>query len=205
MTDFIRIHPENPQPRYIKRVAEALDQGAVIAYPTDSSYALGCHLNDKNALERVARLRDTPRSHNFTLVSRDLSHIADYAKIDNQQYRILKAATPGPFTFILPAKRKVPRRIMQERRKTIGLRIPDNQVALDILRMLDEPILSSTLILPQDELPLGDPEDIFAKLQHKVDIVVDGGHCGLEPTTVIDWQEGSPTITRQGKGIAQFL
>lgn len=205
MAEFFHIHPDNPQSRLLNKAADIIAQGGLVAYPTDSSYAFGCHLGDKAALDRIAAIRKVNRDHNFTLVARDLSHISEYAKVNNQQYRLIKSSTPGPFTFILPAKRKVPRRIMQQRRKTIGLRIPDNPIVLGLLAILDEPILSSTLILPGHELPLGDPNDIYDALKHQVDLVIDGGHCGIEPTTIIDWHLDAPQVTRQGKGQALFI
>jgi len=205
MAEFLHIHPEDPQKRLLKKAADIIAAGGLIAYPTDSSYAFGCHLGDKNALDRIRAIRQANRDHHFTLVARDLSHISEYAKIDNQQYRVIKSSTPGPFTFILPAKRKVPRRIMHQRRKTIGLRIPDNNIVLGLLDVLVEPILSSTLILPDRELPLGDPQNIYDSLKHQVDLVIDGGQCGYEPTTVIDWRGDAPEIVRQGKGKVLFI
>lgn len=197
---LIKIHPESPQNRLIKKVAESLSKGGVIAYPTDSSYALGCHLGDKSALERICRIRQVDQKHHFTLIGRDLAQIAEYVKMDNQKFRFIKAYTPGAYTFILPAKRKVPRRTMNQKRLTIGFRIPDNAIIQAMLSELNEPILSSTLIMPNDTLPLGDPEIVLEKLKHQVDLVVDGGYCGVEPTTVIDWVDGSPTLVRQGSG-----
>lgn len=205
MAEFLHIHPVDPQKRLLKQAASIIAGGGLVAYPTDSSYALGCHLGDKNALDRIRAIRQANRDHHFTLVARDLSHISEYAKIDNQQYRVIKNSTPGAFTFILPAKRKVPRRIMHQRRKTIGLRIPDNKIVQGLLDVLVEPILSSTLILPGKELPLGDPQNIYDTLQHQVDLVIDGGQCGYEPTTVIDWHADAPKIIRQGKGEALFI
>lgn len=205
VAEFFHIHPINPQPMLLSKAASIIAEGGLIIYPTDSSYAFGCHLGDKNALDRIRMIRKVNRDHHFTLVARNLSHISEYAKINNQQYRVIKSSTPGPFTFILPAKRKVPRRIMHQRRKTIGLRIPDNNIVLGLLDILVEPILSSTLILPDRELSLGDPQNIYDNLSHKVDLVIDGGHCGYEPTTVIDWHEDSPKIVRQGKGEALFV
>ena len=202
--DIITIHPENPQHRLIKKVANALDQGAVIAYPTDSSYALGCHLGDKNALDRIRRIRRVDEKHHYTLVGRDIGQVTDYVKVNNQQFRVLKAYTPGPFTFIFPAKRKVPRRSLHYKRLTIGVRIPDNQIVQDMLRVLHEPILSSTLSLPGQDLPLGGADDVIESLRKHVDLIVDGGHCGIEPTTVIDWHLDEPEVVRQGKGLVSF-
>lgn len=205
MAEFLQIHPENPQQRLLKKAADIVAGGGLIAYPTDSSYAFGCHLGDKNALDRIRAIRQVGRDHHFTLVARDLSHISEYAKVSNQQYRVIKSSTPGAFTFILPAKRKVPRRIMHQRRKTIGLRIPDNQIVFGLLDLLIEPLLSSTLIVPGRELPFGDPQNIYDTLKHQVDLVIDGGQCGYEPTTVIDWHGDAPEIVRQGKGEALFV
>lgn len=198
---FLTIHPDNPQPRLIAQAVEVIHRGGLIAYPTDSSYALGCHLGDKAALDRIRAIRKVDKRHHFTLVARDLSHISEYAKVNNQQYRLIKASTPGPYTFILPAKRRVPRRTMHQRRRTIGLRIPDHKIVQSLLEKLDEPLLSSTLILPGRDRPVGDPENIFAELKHLIDLVIDGGHCGYEPTTVIDWQQDVPEVVRQGKGV----
>ena len=202
--DVVTIHAENPQRRLINKVAQALDEGAVIAYPTDSSYALGCHLGDKNALDRIRRIRRVDSKHHFTLIGRDIGQITDYVKVDNQQFRVLKAYTPGPFTFIFPAKRKVPRRSLHSKRLTIGVRIPDNQIVQDMLRSLHEPILSSTLSLPGQDLPLGDADDVISALINDVDLIIDGGHCGIEPTTVVDWHLDMPEVVRQGKGQLNF-
>ena len=196
----LQIHPENPQKRLIKQVAQVLDNGGVIAYPTDSSYALGCHLGDKSALDRIRNIRKVDDKHHYTLVGRDIAQITDYVKISNQQYRLVKSYTPGPFTFILPAKRKVPRRSMHHKRRTIGIRIPDNIIVQEMLDELHEPILSSTLLMPGRVLPLGDSENVIDQVSHSVDLIVDSGFCGIEPTTVIDWRTDSPEIVRQGKG-----
>ncbi|MGH1426515.1 MAG: L-threonylcarbamoyladenylate synthase [Arenicella sp.] len=200
----LEIHSQNPQKRLIRKAAEVLDAGGVIAYPTDSSYALGCHLGDKSALDRIKRIRRVDDKHNYTLVGRDISQITDYVKVDNQQFRVLKTYTPGPYTFIFPAKRKVPRRSLHQKRHTIGIRVPDNVIVQEMLGVLHEPILSSTLSLPGHDLPLGDPDDVIEKLTKHVDLIIDGGHCGIEPTTVIDWHGDSPEIVRQGKGVVSF-
>ena len=202
--EVLAIHSQNPQSRLLKLAARVLDKGGVIAYPTDSSYALGCHLGDKNALDRIRRIRKVDEKHHYTLIGRDIAQITDYVKVDNQQFRVLKAYTPGPFTFIFPAKRKVPRRSLHHKRLTIGVRIPDNIIVQEMLRVLHEPILSSTLSLPNIDLPLGDADDVISHLINKVDVIIDGGHCGIEPTTVIDWHADSPEIVRQGKGIANL-
>jgi len=199
MAQFFEIHPENPQNRLIRQAAEVVREGGVIAYPTDSSYALGCHLGDKEAAERIRRIRQVGPEHNFTLVVKDLSEIAQYAKVENDQYRMLKALTPGPFTFILPATREVPRRLQHPKRKTIGIRVPDFPIALALLKELGEPLMSSTLILPGQTMPMSDAADIRERLEHEVDLVIDGGACSMEPTSVIEWTEDVPRIARQGK------
>ncbi|HSH41691.1 MAG TPA: L-threonylcarbamoyladenylate synthase [Arenicellales bacterium] len=199
MAQYFEIHPETPQKRLIHQAAELIRNGGVIAYPTDSSYALGCQLDDKQAAERIRRIRRVGPDHNFTLVVKDLSEIAQYARVDNEQYRMLKALTPGPFTFILPATREVPRRLQHPKRKTIGIRVPDYPIVLALLEELQEPIMSSTLIMPEDEMPMSDAQAIRETLQHDVDLVIDGGPCGMEPTTVIEWTEDVPRIVRQGK------
>jgi tRNA threonylcarbamoyl adenosine modification protein (Sua5/YciO/YrdC/YwlC family) len=202
MSRFLQIHPQNPQPRLIAQAVEQLRDGAVIVYPTDSSYALGCQLGDKAAAERIRNLRQSDRHHNFTLVCRDLSEIATYAKVDNQRYRLLKAATPGPFTFILRATHEVPRRLQHPRRKTIGIRVPDNGIVRALLAELGEPIMSCTLILPGDDWPLHDPEDIEERLRHDVDLIIAGGPGLREPTTVLDLTEEAPQLIRLGLGEA---
>ena len=200
MAQYFQIHPTHPQPRLIKRAVEIVRQGGVIAYPTDSCYALGCHIGDKAAMERIRRIRRVDDRHNFTLVCRDLSEVAQYARVSNADYRLLKANTPGPYTFILPATREVPRRLQHPKRKTIGLRVPDHVIAQALLAELGEPLMSSTLMLPGEELPLSDPEEIRSRLEHDVDLVVDGGFCGLEPTTVVELEDGRASVARAGKG-----
>lgn len=200
MAQYFHIHPANPQSRLIRQTVEIVRAGGVIAYPTDSSYALGCHVGDKAAQERIARIRDLDDRHNFTLVCRDLSEIALFARVGNADYRLLRAHTPGPYTFILPATREVPRRLQNPRRKTIGLRIPDHVIVRALLADLNEPIMSSTLILPGDEMPLADAEEIRARLEHSVDVVIDGGHCGIEPTTVVELSDGVARVLRRGRG-----
>jgi tRNA threonylcarbamoyl adenosine modification protein (Sua5/YciO/YrdC/YwlC family) len=200
MAQYFQIHPTHPQPRLIKRAVDIVRAGGVIAYPTDSSYALGCHIGDKAAMERIRRIRRVDENHNFTLVCRDLSEVAQYARVSNADYRLLKANTPGAYTFILPATREVPRRLQHPKRKTIGLRVPDHVIAQALLAELSEPLMSSTLILPGEELPLSDPEEIRSRLEHDVDLVVDGGFCGLEPTTVVEIEGGRASVARQGKG-----
>ncbi|UAW97353.1 threonylcarbamoyl-AMP synthase [Halopseudomonas nanhaiensis] len=200
MSQFFSIHPDNPQPRLIRQAADIIRAGGVIAYPTDSAYALGCHLGDKNALERIRRLRQLDDKHNFTLVCRDLSELGVYAKVDNVVFRLLKANTPGPYTFILNATTEVPRRLMHPKRRTIGLRIPDHQITLALLEALGEPMMSVTLMLPGDELPLNDPQDINDRLGKQLDLIIDGGACNLEPTTVVSLENGDVEVLRVGLG-----
>ncbi len=200
MAQFFQIHPDNPQARLIRGAGDILRQGGLIVYPTDSSYALGCRIGDKAAMDRIREIRRVGPDHNFTLVTRDLSEIAQYAKVGNEQYRLIKTLTPGPYTFLLKATRQVPKRLQHPKRKTIGIRVPDNVISQALLEELGEPLMSSTLILPGDEMPLTDPYDIKDTLGHAVDLIIDGGYCGFEPTTVIDLTDEAPTIVRQGKG-----
>jgi len=200
MAQYFVINAENPQRRLIEQAADIVRQGGLIAYPTDSCYALGCHLGDKQAQERIRAIRQVDERHHFTLVCRDLSEIAHYARVDNPAYRLLRAATPGSYTFILRASQEVPRRLQNPKRRTIGLRIPDHRVAQALLSELGEPLLSSTLTLPGDELPLNDAQEIRARLEHQVDLVMDAGSCGIEMTTVVDLTGDTPQIVRVGKG-----
>jgi tRNA threonylcarbamoyl adenosine modification protein (Sua5/YciO/YrdC/YwlC family) len=200
MAQFFEIHPTHPQPRLVRRAAEIVAQGGLIAYPTDSCYALGCHLGDVRALTRLRRVRALDERHHLTLMCRDLAQIAMFAMVNNAQYRLIRAATPGSFTFILRARRELPRRLLHARRKTIGARIPSHPVARALLAELGEPMLSATLHLPQDDAPLSDPQEIRARLEHDVDLVVDAGSCGVDPTTVVDLTEDQPTVLRRGKG-----
>lgn len=200
MAQFFQIHPDNPQHRLIQQAVEIVRKGGIIVYPTDSAYALGCHIGDKDALERIRTLRKLDKDHNFTLMCRDLSELATYARVNNQAFRLLKNHTPGAYTFILEATADVPRRLMHPKRKTIGLRVPDNRIALALLEELGEPLMTSSLLLPGEEYPMTDPYDIRDSLQHHVDLVIDGGYCGLEPTTVIDLSDETPQLIRQGKG-----
>lgn len=200
MSQYFTIHPLNPQLRLIRQAAQIVRDGGVMVYPTDSCYALGCHIGDKAAMERMRVIRGVDQRHHFALVCRDLSEIAAYARVDNRQYRMLKAATPGPYAFILEATREVPKRLQHPSRRTIGLRIPDHPVVRALLEELKEPILSSSLILPGDEAPLNDPEEIRERLAHQVDLILDAGACGLEPTTVVNLTGDEPVITRVGKG-----
>lgn len=200
MSDFLQVHPVNPEERVIKQAVERLLKGGVIVYPTDSTYALGCHIGDKSALDRIRRIRQLGDKHNFTLVCRDLSSLASYALVHNSAYRILKAYTPGPYTFILKATPEVPRRLMHPKRKTIGIRVPDNTVAQAILSKLGEPIMSTSLILPGEDEPLLDPYEMRLKIGKLVDLIIDGGACSGEPTTMVDLVEGVPKVIRIGKG-----
>ena len=200
MAQFFSIHPENPQRRLINQAVEIVRKGGVIAYPTDSSYALGCAIGNKDAMNRIRRVRQVGDEHNFTLVCKDLSEISIYAKFDNDIYRLLKRFTPGPYTFILAATREVPRRLQNPKRRTIGIRVPDYPIVSMLLDGLGEPLMSSTLILPGDDLPLNDAEEIREMLEHDVDLVVDGGPCDIQPTSVIEMSEGLPRVVRYGKG-----
>lgn len=200
LAQFFQIHPVNPQPRLIRQAVEIIRQGGLIAYPTDSAYALGCQIGNRMALDRVRAMRNLDKDHNFTLVCRDLSELATYAKVDNLMFRLIKKYTPGPFTFILEATSEVPRRLKHPKRKTIGMRVPDNAIALALMAELGEPLMSSTLLLPGDEFPLTDPYEIRETLEHDLELVIDGGYCGMEPTTVVDLTGASPQIVRQGRG-----
>jgi len=200
MTEQISIHPVNPEPRKVQRVADVIRRGGLVVYPTDSCYAFGFHMGDKAPIKEIQRIRQTDKKHNFTLVCRDLSEIAAYAKVDNWCYRSLKAHTPGPYTFILQATRDVPRRLQNEKRKTVGIRIPEHPITQALLEDLGEPIMSSTLLMPGDELPMTDCDEMAHRLRGEVDLIVDGGSCGIEPTTVIDLTGSFPVILREGKG-----
>lgn len=200
MSQLFVIHSANPQPRLIKQIAERVREGAVIVYPTDSGYALGCHLGDKDAVTRIRQIRGVDDKHHMTLVCRDLSEIAHYSRVDNVQFRLLKSNTPGSYTFILTATKEVPKRLQHPKRNTIGLRIPDHPVALALLEELNEPLLSSSLILPDEEWAMHDAEEINQRLARQVDLVIDGGPVGMEPTTVIDLTDSIPVLVRRGKG-----
>lgn len=205
MSQFFQIHPINPQLRLIKQSAQIINDGGIVALPTDSCFALVCHLDDKQAVERLRRIRGVDDKHHLTLLCRDLSEIAVYAKVDNRQYRLLKTATPGPFTFILEATKCVPRRLSHPSRKTIGLRVPENCIAHALLEELAQPLLGTTLILPGESEAMTDAEAIRERLEKLVDLVIDGGACSLEPTTVIDLTEEDPVLVRQGRGdVSQF-
>jgi len=200
MSQFFTIHAENPQQRLIRQAVEIIDSGGVIVYPTDSAYAIGCHIGDKKAVERIRTIRQLKKHHNFTLVCCDLSELGTYAKVDNQIFRSLKAHTPGPCTFILEATSVVPKRLIHPKRKTIGLRVPENNITQALLAELGEPLMSITLHMPGDEYPLTDPYDIRDMLQSRVDLIIDGGYCGLEISSIIDMSGDSPEILRRGMG-----
>jgi tRNA threonylcarbamoyl adenosine modification protein (Sua5/YciO/YrdC/YwlC family) len=205
MAQRFDVHPDNPQVRLLRQAAQILDHGGVGAVPTDSCYALACHLDDKPAVDRLRRIRRVDERHHLTLLCRDLADIGAYAKVDNAQYRLLKLATPGPYTFILEATREVPRRLSHPSRKTIGIRVPQHPVALGLLEVLGQPLISTTLMLPGDELPLNDPDEIRDRLEHEIDLILDGGACGVEPTTVIDLTGRAPVVVRRGRGSLEPL
>ncbi len=205
MAQFFEIHPKNPQPRLIHRAVEIIRQGGVIAYPTDASYALACHIGDKQALDRIKRIRQLDDKHNFTLVCKDLTQVSTFTKIGNDAFRLIKALTPGPFTFILDATKEVPRRLQHPKKKTIGIRIPDHPITLALLRELEEALFSTTLILPGADMGLCDPYDIREQLEHELDLVIDAGVIESEATTIIEFTSSGPEIVRQGKGIASML
>ena len=200
MALFLSIHPDNPQPRLIEQAADLIRNGGLVALPTDSAYALCGQTGDAKLLDRIRRIRGVDERHHFTLLCRDLSEIANYARVDNAQYRLLKAATPGSYTFILEGSKELPRRVLHPKRKTIGLRVPDHPVVRALLAELDAPLLSSTLLLPGEEFPLTDPEEIRDRLEHQLDLVIEAGHCGAELTTVINLAAGTPELVRAGKG-----
>jgi len=200
MAQYFSVHPDNPQARLLKQAVQMLQQGQVLAVPTDSSYALVCHLDDKAAVDRLRRIRDIDERHHLTLLCRDLSELASYARVDNRQYRLLKLGTPGPFTFILQASKEVPRRVSHPQRKSIGLRVPDHRTLQDLLALHDAPLLATTLILPGETEPLADPEQIRKALEHEVAAIIDAGACSLEPTTVVDLSDDEPVLVRRGRG-----
>lgn len=200
MSQMFHIHPDNPQPRLISQAVDALNKGGVIVYPTDSGYALGCRLEDKNAMERICRIRQLDGNHNFTLVCRDLSELSTYAHVDNSAFRLIKNNTPGSYTFILKGTKEVPRRLMNDKRKTIGLRVPSNPVALALLETLNEPMMSTSLMLPGNDFTESDPEAISERIGKLVDLIIDGGTLGQQPTTVVDLTSDTPEVIREGVG-----
>ena len=202
MSQFFQIHPENPQARLVKQAADIIRQGGLAVIPTDCAYAFACRIGDKKATERVERLRQLGPKHNYTLLCRDFSELSTFAKVSNSQYRMLKAHTPGAFTFILEATREVPRLLMHPKKRTIGIRVPANAIAMALLEEMGEPLMTSSLILPGDELPLSDPYDIRQSLENQLDLIIDGGYCGFEATTVIDMTDEVPVLVRQGVGDA---
>jgi tRNA threonylcarbamoyl adenosine modification protein (Sua5/YciO/YrdC/YwlC family) len=203
MSSRLHIHPDNPQARLIAQAAQFLESGQLIVYPTDSTYALGCAMGDKAALDRIRQIRQTELDHEFTLVCRDLSEIATYARVDNAAYRLLRSLTPGPYTFILRATSEAPKRLQNPKRKSIGIRVPDNRIAQALLAEFGKPLMSSTLMLPEDDLPLSEPDDIYDRVGRRIDCLLDGGATGLEPTTVLDLSGGTVSIIRRGKGSVQ--
>lgn len=200
MSQFFYVHPDNPQQRLMKQAAAMIHEGAVIVYPTDSGYALGCHIGDKKALERICQIRDIEKTHNFTLVCRDLAEISEYARVENTAFRLIKANTPGAYTFIFKATKEVPKRLMNPKKRTIGIRIPNNAIAQALLAELGEPIMSTTLIMPDENMAEYDPEHIRDILERRVDLILNGGYLGEKPTTVIDFSESEGEIIRVGEG-----
>lgn len=200
MSQYFKVHPVDPQRRLLQRAAEIIQGGGIVVYPTDSSYAFGWHIGDKAALEKIRRIRQTERDHDFTLVCRDLSDIATYAKVDNSEYRLLRAHTPGPYTFILRATHETPKRLQDPKRRSIGIRVPDHVIAQGLLEILGEPLMSSTLLMPGDSVPLTEPDDVVARVGNLVDAIIDGGACGMDPTSIIDLSRGEVTVLRKGKG-----
>ena len=200
MAERLELHPKTPQSRVLRTAATCLSDGGVIVYPTDSCYALGCAIGAKNAMERIQHIRQTGKRHFFTVICRDLSEIARFARVDNWQYRLLRAFTPGPYTFVLSATREVPRRLLDGRRKTVGIRVPDHAVVRALLDEYVEPLMSTTLLLPGDDVPLTDARDIEERIGHSVDLILDGGNCGLKPSTIVDLSGDAPRLLRAGKG-----
>ncbi len=205
MTQVFRIHPQTPQRRLITQAVELIRGGALVVYPTDSCYAFGCQMGNKQAMERIGRIRELDQTHNFTLVCRDLSELSTYARVENQAYRLLKAFTPGPYTFILRASSEVPRRLQNPKRRSIGLRVPDNAIVRALLDALGEPLMSTTLLLPHDDTALSEPDEILERLNGRIDLFIDGGACGVEPTTVVDLIGDVPQVLRHGRGDASVF
>lgn len=205
MSQFFHIHPDNPQGRLITQTVQIIRSGGVIVYPTDSGYAIGCGLGDKRAMERIAQIRDLDKNHNFTLVCKDLSEIATFARVDNSAFRIIRSLTPGPYTFIFKGTKEVPKRLLNDKKKTIGIRVPNNNIALAILEELGEPLMSSSLLLPGDEFSESDPDDIRTQLEKRVDLIIHGGYLGENPTSVVDFSDDEPVVLRVGEGdVSQF-
>ena len=205
MSQFFHIHPDNPQGRLIHQAVNIIKQGGVVVYPTDSGYAIGCGLGEKKAMDRILMIRKVDRNHNFTLVCQDLSEIASFARVDNAAFRVIRSLTPGPYTFIFKGTKEVPKRVLNEKRKTIGIRVPDNKIALALLEELGEPLMSSTLLLPGDEFAESDPDEIRNRLEKQVDLVIHGGYLGEKPTSVVDFSDDEPVIIRRGEGdVSQF-
>lgn len=205
VAELIEIHPTDPQPRLVRQIVQIIQDGGLIAYPTDSSYAFGCRIGDKKAIDRIHRIRRTDKHHNFTLVCEDLSEISIYARVENWAYRLIKSLTPGPYTFILPATRQLPKMLQNPKRRTIGIRVPDHPLVSAMLEELGEPIMSSTLLLPGDDLPLTDPMDIEERIGHQVDAIIDAGPTGIQPTSVLDLSSGTAEVLRVGRGdVSQF-
>jgi tRNA threonylcarbamoyl adenosine modification protein (Sua5/YciO/YrdC/YwlC family) len=202
MTQHFRVHPVNPQRRLLRQAVEILQRGGVIVYPTDSAYALGCRVGERDALERIRAIRQLDEDHHFTLACRDLSEIAEYALVSDPVFRKLKAHTPGPYTFVLPGTKQVPKRLMHPKQRTIGLRVPEHRIAQALLEELGEPLMTTTLILPGEELPLSDPQTIAERLGKRIELVIDGGPGGLEPTTLVDLSDDVPVVLRRGRGDA---
>ena len=205
MAQYFEVHPDNPQPRLLKQAAQILHEGGIAAIPTDSSYALVCHLDDKEAVQSLRRIRQVDDKHHLTLLCRDLSELASYARVDNRQYRLLKGATPGPFTFLLQATKEVPRRVSHPSRRTVGLRVPDHRVTQALLAVFTQPLLGTTLIPPGETEPLNDPHDIRARFEHQIQAVVDAGACPMQPTTVVDLTDDTPRLVRSGRGDPAML
>lgn len=203
MTQLFRIHPQSPQRRLVTQAVALIRAGGLAVYPTDSCYAFGCHMGNKQAMERIARIRALDDGHNFTLVCRDLSELSSYARVDNSAFRLLKSFTPGPYTFILRASSEVPKRLQNPKRRSIGLRVPDNAIAQSLLDTLGEPLMSTTLLLPADDLALSEPDEILERLEGHIDLFIDGGACGVEPTTVVDLMGERPKVLRHGRGDAR--
>jgi len=202
MAEYLSIHPDNPQVRLLQQAVQVINRGGVIVYPTDSAYALGCHMGEKDALEKIHKIRELRKDHHFTLICKDLKELGKYAQVDNAAFRMIKHLIPGAFTFVLKATRDVPKMLMHPKRKTIGIRVPDNVLVQALLTELGEPLLSTTLKMPGESYPITDPYDAYEALENQVDLIIDGGHCSLEPTTVIDLVDWPPTLIRQGKGDA---